>query len=78
MALKLHLEKYPEWQNFDQESRSRANRVLGSLCNFRFLIMWTIMVKALSLAYIKRPIKKFPGRNLNLYEVCDVSRNTQT
>ena len=35
MALKLPLEKYPEWSKFDQESRSRANRALGSLHNFR-------------------------------------------
>ena len=76
MALKLHLEKYPEWSKFDQESRSRANRVLGSLRNFRFLIVWTIMVKALS--YIKGPIKKIQGRILDLYEVVDVTRNTQT
>ena len=39
MALKLNLEKYPERSKFDQESRSRANRVLGSLGNFRFLIV---------------------------------------
>ena len=25
MALKLNLEKYPEWSKFDQESQSRAN-----------------------------------------------------
>ena len=36
MAIKLRLEKYPAWSKFDQESRSRANRVLGSLRNFRF------------------------------------------
>ena len=76
MALKLHLEKYPEWSKFDQESRSRANRVLGSLRNFRFLIVWTIMVKALS--YIKGPIKKIQGRGLDIYEVADMIRNTQT
>ena len=34
VALKLHLERYTEWSIFDQESRSRANRALGSLCNF--------------------------------------------
>ena len=76
MALKLHLEKYPEWSKFDQESRSRANRVLSSLRNFRFLIVWTIMVKALS--YTKGPIKKMQGRSLDIYEVVDVIRNTQT
>ena len=56
IALKLYLQKYPEWSQFDQESRSRANRALVSLCNFRFLIVWTIMVKTLS--YIKGPIKE--------------------
>ena len=76
MALKLNLEKYPEWSKFDQESQSRANWALGSLRNFRFLIVWTIMVKALS--YIKGPIKKIQGRSLDLYEVVDVIRNTQT
>ena len=76
MALKLHLEKYPEWPKFDQESRSRANRVLGSLRNFRFLIVGTIMVKAPS--YIKGPIKKIQGRSRDLYEVVDATRNTQT
>ena len=65
MALKLHLEKYPEWPKFDQESRSRANRVLVSLRNSCFLIVLTIMVKALS--YIKRPMKKIQGRSLDLY-----------
>ena len=74
-ALKLHLEKYLEWSKFDQESRYHANRVLGSLSNFRFLIVWTIMVKALS--YIKGPIKKIQGRILDQYEVVDVIRNTQ-
>ena len=34
------------------------------------------MIKALS--YIKRPIKKIQGRSLDLYEVVDVMRNTQT
>ena len=76
MALKLHLEKYPEWSKFDQEIQSRANRVLGSLCNFRFLIGWTIIVKALS--YIKRVVKRIQGRSLDLYEVVDVIRKTQT
>ena len=44
IALKLYLQIYPEWSQFDQESRSRANRALVSLFNFRFLILWTIMV----------------------------------
>ena len=34
------------------------------------------MVKALS--YIKGPIKKIQGRSLDIYEVADVIRNTQT
>ena len=34
------------------------------------------MVKALS--YIKGPIKKIQGRSMDLYEVVDVIRNTQT
>ena len=34
------------------------------------------MIKALS--YIKRPIKKIQGRSLDLCEVVDVMRNTQT
>ena len=74
MALKLHLEKYPERSKFDQESRSRTNRTLGSLRNFRFLIVWIIMVKALS--SLKGPIKKIQGRSLDLYEVVDVIKNT--
>ena len=45
MALKLHLEKYPEWSKFDQESRCRTI-VLGSLRNFCFLIVRTIMIKS--------------------------------
>ena len=36
MALKLHLEKYPEWSKFDQENGSRKNRALGSLRSFHF------------------------------------------
>ena len=39
MTLKIHLEKYPEWSKFDQECRSHANRVLGSLRSFCFLIV---------------------------------------
>ena len=76
MTLKLHLEKYPERIKFDQESLSLANRVLGSLRNFRFLIVCTVMVKALS--YIKGPIKKTQGVSLDQSEVVDVIRNTQT
>ena len=45
MALKLHLEKYPEGSKFDQESRCRTI-VLGSLRNFCFLIVRTIMIKS--------------------------------
>ena len=45
MALKLHLEKYPEWSKFDQESRCRTI-VLGSLRNFCFLIVRAIMIKS--------------------------------
>ena len=52
MALKLDLEKYFERIKFDQESLSLANRVLGSLRNFHFLIVCAVMVKALS--YRKR------------------------
>ena len=76
MVLKLHLEKYPEGSKFAQESRSHANRVLGSLRNFRFLIVWTMIVKALSC--INGPIKKIQDRSLDLYEIVDVTRNTQT
>ena len=67
MTLKLHLEIYSEWSKFDQENGSCTNRVLGSLRNFRFLIMWIMMVKALS--YIKGPIKRIQGRSLELYEL---------
>ena len=52
------------------------NRVLGSLRNFCFLIVRTIMVKYLS--YIKGPIRKIQGRSLDLYEIVDLIRNTQT
>ena len=34
------------------------------------------MIKALP--YIKRPIKKIQGRSLDLYDVVDMMRNTQT
>ena len=76
MAFKLHLVKYPEWSKFDQESRSCANRVLASFRNFLFLIVWTIMVKALS--HIKGTIKKIQSSSMDIYEIIDVIRNTQT
>ena len=52
MALKLHLEKYPEWSKFDQERRSRT------------IESWVQ--------------KKIQGRSLDLYEIVDLIRNTQT
>ena len=58
----------------DQKCRSRAS-VLDSLLNFLFLIVWTVMLKALS--YIKAPLKKIQGRSMDLYQVVDVIRNTQ-
>ena len=76
MALKLDLEKYFERIKFDQESLSLANRVLGSLRNFHFLIVCAVMVKALS--YRKGPIKKTQGVSLDQSEVLDLIRNTQT
>ena len=75
-GIKTTSREIPEWSKFDQESRSRANRVLGSLRNFHFLIVWTMVVKVLS--HIKGPIKKIQGRGLDLYEVVDAIRNTQT
>ena len=75
MALKLHLEKYRLVKIRSRKSISH-NRVLGSLRNFCFLIVRTIMVKYLS--YIKGPIRKIQDRSLDLYEIVDVIRNTQT
>ena len=38
IANKLHLDRYPEWNDWDNESRRRASSALAGIANFEFCI----------------------------------------
>ena len=67
IAHKLHLEKYPAWENWDQESRARVSGLLGAISTFQFCVVWTTVVKALT--YLRGPSKEIQGQSLDLYDV---------
>ena len=67
IAHKLHMEKYPAWENWDQESRSRASGLLGAMSTFQFCVVWTTVVKALT--YLRGHSKKIQGESLDLYDI---------
>ena len=66
IAHKFHLEKYPAWENWDQESRARASGLLGALSTLQFCVVWTTVGKALT--YLRGPSKKIQGESLDLYD----------
>ena len=64
---KLHLEKYPNWRQWDTESRRTASALLAGIATFEFCIVWTTVVR--SLFYLRGPTKKIQGRSLDLLDV---------
>ena len=67
IAHKLHLEKYLNWSNWDNESRRRAASALPGISNFEFCVVFTTIVKLLF--YLRGPTKKIQGSSLDLYNV---------
>ena len=67
IAHKLHLEKYLNWSNWDNESRRRAASALPGISNFEFCVVFTTIVK--SLFYLRGPTKKIQGSSSDLYNV---------
>ena len=65
--LGFHIDEYPDWTQWDQESRTRASTLIVSMGNFQLIITLTIMVNILDI--IKRPTIKIQGRSLDLYDV---------
>ena len=69
IAYKLHLEKYLNWSDSDNESRRRAASALAGISNFEFCVAFGTIVK--SLFYLRDPTKKIQGRSLDLYNVVE-------
>ena len=67
IALGFHIDEYPDWTQWDQESRSRASTLIASMGNFQLIITLTIIVNILDI--IKGPTIKIQGRSLDLYDV---------
>ena len=67
IANRLHLNKYPTWEQWDPDSRARANSLLSVMGSFEFVVVLTIIVKVLD--SLKGPTKKIQGRALDLYDV---------
>ena len=44
---KLHLEKYPNWRQWDTESRRTASALLTGIATFEFCIVRTTVVRSL-------------------------------
>ena len=65
--LGFHIDEYPDWTQWDQESRTRASTLIASMGNFQLIITLTIMVNILDI--IKGPTIKIQGRSLDLYDV---------
>ena len=66
IAHKLHLEKYLNWSDWDNESRRRVtSSILAGISNFEFCVIFTTIVK--SLFYLRGPTKKIQGRSLDLW-----------
>ena len=69
IAHKLHLEKYLNWSDSDNESTRRAASALAGISNFEFCVAFSTIVK--SLFYLRDPTKKIQGRSLDLYNVVE-------
>ena len=63
---KLHLEKYSNWRQWDNESRRTASALLAGIATFEFCIVWTTVVR--SLFYLRVPTKKIQRRSLDLLD----------
>ena len=67
IAHKLHLEKYLNWSDWDNEFKRRAASALVGISNFEFCVVFTTIIK--SLFYLWGPTKKIQGRSLDLCKV---------
>ena len=67
IACKLHLDKYLNCSEWDNESRRIATSALAGISNSKFCVVFTTIIK--SLFYLQGPTKKIQGRNLDLYNV---------
>ena len=67
IAHKLHLEKYPAWENWDQEFRVRVSGLLGAISTFQLCVVGTTVIRALT--YLRGPSKKIQSQSLDLYDV---------
>ena len=63
---KLHLQKYPNCRQWDNESRRRTSALLAGIAAFEFCTVWTTVVR--SLFYLGGPNKKIQGRSLDLLD----------
>ena len=43
----VHLEKYPNWRQWDTDSRRLASALLAGIATFEFCIVWTTVVRSL-------------------------------
>ena len=68
-AIKEVFEKYLNWFDWDNESRSRAASALARISNFQFCVAFTTIVK--SPFYLRGPTKKIQGRSLDLYNAVE-------
>ena len=66
IAHKLHLEKYLNWSDWDNESRRIAASAIAEISNFDFCVNFTTILKSL---FLKGPTRKIKGRSLDLYNV---------
>ena len=57
IAHKLHLEKYLNWSDSDNESRRRAASALAGISNFEFCVVFTTIVKSLFICEVQ--LRKF-------------------
>ena len=64
---KLHLEKYPNWRQWDTESRRTASASLAGIGTFAFCIVCTTVVR--SLFYLRGLTKQIQGPSLDLLDV---------
>ena len=65
---KPHLEKYPNWRQWDTESRRAGSALLAGITkHLSFLIDWTTVVR--SLFYLRGSTKKIQGRSLDLLDL---------
>ena len=64
---KLHLKKYPNWRQWDTESKRTTSALLAGIATFEFCIVWTTVVR--SLFYLRGSTKKIQEQSLDLLDV---------